>query len=38
VVDRDQWLVEICHSEYTIEEIKQAQWLKRIGNRLHHRP
>lgn len=29
-VDRDRWLVEICHTEYTLEELKQGLWLKRI--------
>lgn len=29
--DRDQWLVEICHTEYTLEEIKQGLWLKRLS-------
>lgn len=29
-VNREQWLVEICHTEYTVDEIKNAQWLKRI--------
>ena len=29
-VDRDQWLVEICHTEYTLEEIKQGSWIKRL--------
>jgi hypothetical protein len=28
--DRDQWLVEICHTEYTLAEIKQGLWLKRL--------
>jgi hypothetical protein len=28
--DRDQWLVEICHTEYTIEEIKRGTWLTRL--------
>jgi hypothetical protein len=28
--DRDQWLVEICHTEYTIEEIKKGTWLTRL--------
>jgi hypothetical protein len=28
--DRHQWLVEICHTEYTLDEIKQSLWLKRI--------
>jgi hypothetical protein len=30
VVDRDQWLVEICHTEYTVKEIQEGMWLKRI--------
>jgi hypothetical protein len=29
-VDRDQWLIEICHTEYTIQEINQGVWLKRL--------
>jgi hypothetical protein len=32
--DRDQWLVEICHTEYTLEEISQGLWLKRIASAL----
>lgn len=31
VVDREQWLVEICHTEYTVEEIESGTWVKRIG-------
>jgi len=31
IVDRDKWLVEICHTEYTLEEIEQGLWVKRIG-------
>jgi hypothetical protein len=27
-VDRDQWLVEICHTEYTLNEISKGLWLK----------
>jgi hypothetical protein len=30
-VDRDQWLVEICHTEYKLDEIKKGSWLKRLG-------
>jgi hypothetical protein len=30
-VDRDQWLVEICHTEYTVEEIKKGTWLTRLN-------
>ena len=32
--DRDQWLVEICHTEYTVEEIKKGQWLQRLQPQL----
>jgi hypothetical protein len=31
LLDRDQWLVEICHTEYTLTEIKHGLWLKRIA-------
>lgn len=30
-VDRDQWLVQICHTEYTVEEIQKGLWLKRTN-------
>lgn len=33
-IDRDQWLVEICHTEYTIDEIKQGLWLQRLQSHL----
>lgn len=29
-VDRDRWLVEICHTEYTVDELKRGIWLNRI--------
>jgi hypothetical protein len=32
--DRDQWLVEICHTEYTVKEIQQGQWLQRLSSHL----
>jgi hypothetical protein len=28
--DRDQWLVKICHTEYTVEEIKEGLWIQRL--------
>jgi len=31
-VNRDQWLVEICHTEYTVEEIRQGTWLERLDS------
>lgn len=34
VKDRHQWLVEICHTEYTVEEIEQGIWIKRIQSAL----
>lgn len=30
LLDRDRWLVEICHTEYTLQEIQQGIWLPRI--------
>lgn len=33
-VDRDQWLVEICHTEYTVNEIESGLWLNRIQQAL----
>jgi hypothetical protein len=34
-VDRHQWLTEICHTEYTVKEIEEGMWLKRIQPALH---
>jgi hypothetical protein len=31
LVDREQWLIEICHTEYTVEEIQAGTWLGRIA-------
>lgn len=31
LVDRDRWLIEICHTEYTLTEIQQGLWLKRLS-------
>ena len=31
LLDRHQWLTEICHTEYTMEELQQGLWLKRIA-------
>jgi hypothetical protein len=30
VIDRDQWLIEICHTEYTLREIEQGLWISRL--------
>ena len=32
--DRDQWLVEICHTEYTVKEIEKGLWLNRLASAL----
>jgi hypothetical protein len=34
LVDRDLWLTQLCHTEYTVEEIKQGLWLNRIRSAL----
>ena len=33
-IDRDQWLTEICHTEYTIQELRQGMWLTRLQSEL----
>ena len=30
-VDRDLWLTQLCHTEYTTQEIKAGLWLNRIA-------
>jgi len=34
-VDRQQWLVEIAHTEYTVPELASGQWVTRIEKALH---
>lgn len=29
-IDREQWLIEICHTEYTVNELEQGLWLDRL--------
>lgn len=29
-VDRESWLIELCHTEYTLDEIERGQWIKRL--------
>jgi hypothetical protein len=33
-VDREQWLIEICHTEYTLNEIQKGLWVKRLTSAL----
>jgi hypothetical protein len=33
-VDRDRWLVEICHTEYTVKELSEGLWLERLKTAL----
>lgn len=30
-VDRELWLAQICHTEYTVQELQEGLWLKRIA-------
>lgn len=30
LTDRARWLIEISHTEYTVEEIREGLWLKRL--------
>jgi hypothetical protein len=29
--DRETWLAQICHTEYTIEELRRGMWIDRIA-------
>lgn len=29
-IDRESWLVELCHTEYTLDEIERGQWVERL--------
>lgn len=33
-VDRDRWLVKICHTEYTLDEIINGLWYQRLQSAL----
>jgi hypothetical protein len=35
LTDRDLWLTQICHTEYTTQEIRQGLWLNRIAPALN---
>ena len=34
VINRDLWLTQISHTEYTVAELEQGLWLKRIKSAL----
>jgi hypothetical protein len=34
-IDREQWLVEICHTEYTVDEIANGRAWSRLMPGLH---
>jgi hypothetical protein len=34
LADRDKWLVEICHTEYTVNELSEGIWLERLKTAL----
>ena len=29
-IDRNLWLTQICHTEYTVEELQRGIWIKRL--------
>ena len=31
IVDREQWLAQICHTEYTLDELQRGTWISRIA-------
>jgi len=33
-LDRSRWLVEICHTEYTLDELRLGTWFSRIAQAL----
>jgi hypothetical protein len=34
VIDREEWFVELCHTEYFVQEIEQGLWYNRIKKAL----
>lgn len=34
--DRELWLTQICHTEYTVKEIRSGLWVNRIAPALDH--
>lgn len=34
IIDRDRWLIEISHTEYTLQEIEDGTWLKRLESEI----
>jgi hypothetical protein len=32
--NREQWFIEICHTEYTVDEIERGTWITRIQTAL----
>jgi hypothetical protein len=33
-INREAWLAQICHTEYTVQELREGLWLKRIRSAL----
>ena len=36
--DRELWLTQICHTEYTVDELRRGIWLERIAPALEQIP
>jgi len=35
--DRETWLTQICHTEYTLDELRRGLWLDRVRPALEHK-
>ena len=38
LTDRELWLTQICHTEYTVDELRRGIWLERIAPALEQIP
>jgi hypothetical protein len=36
-IDRELWLTQICHTEYTVEELRRGTWLDRVAPALERK-
>jgi hypothetical protein len=37
-INRDLWLTQICHTEYTLDELRLGTWISRIAPALERNP
>ena len=36
--DRELWLTQICHTEYTLDELRRGMWISRVAPALERKP